>query len=313
MLADAGRALDEARRGPSSPDDPRAAALDGVEARLVDAVEAELGYRKARGFPALDPASPASLEAYLARAGHLKKHFHEVLFLDLATFQTSQRALHAISAAAGLVAAAVAFVIQSALLERARNAPSALGSGLLVLATIAAVAYTIRDRFKDLGRDWLAARIHGLYGQRGARYRAPARILPARPVVARARESFVQRKAPRPDPLNPAIGAAAAITTLRFLHRGTVLAQPRTRALGGRRIKHVFRYDLSPLFSRLHDSVKPVAVVDAASRRLRFLDAPRCYRIRARVRITCAGQVCEENAVLILSKRGIERLERAGE
>jgi hypothetical protein len=79
---------------------------------------------------------------------------------------------------------------------------------------------------------------------------------------------------------------------------------------GVRRIKHVFRYDLSPLFARLDDAVKQVPVLDGAPRRVRFIDAPRCYRLPIKIRVTCDGQSFEEAATLVLHKRGLDRLER---
>jgi hypothetical protein len=74
-------------------------------------------------------------------------------------------------------------------------------------------------------------------------------------------------------------------------------------------VKHIFRYDLSPIFSRLDNAVKAVPILDEATRRVRFADAPKEYRLP--VRLTAwsgAGRSCAE-AELVLSKRGIERLE----
>ena len=78
---------------------------------------------------------------------------------------------------------------------------------------------------------------------------------------------------------------------------------------GVRRVKHVFRYDLSPLFARLDDATKPVPVLDDASRRVRFIDAPRCYRLPVTVELKSAGQKHSEHATLVLHKRGLERIE----
>ena len=77
-----------------------------------------------------------------------------------------------------------------------------------------------------------------------------------------------------------------------------------------RRVKHVFRYDLSPMFGRLDDAMKPVPVLDEASRKVRFIDAPRCYRVPIRVRVECGGHTHEEQSTLVLHKRGLERLDR---
>jgi hypothetical protein len=69
---------------------------------------------------------------------------------------------------------------------------------------------------------------------------------------------------PHPDPLNPESGATTASTIVRYVHRGVAYAKDALRDGGVRRVKHVFRYDLSPLFARLDDAVKQVPVLDGA-------------------------------------------------
>jgi hypothetical protein len=76
-----------------------------------------------------------------------------------------------------------------------------------------------------------------------------------------------------------------------------------------RRVKHIFRYDLSPLFARLDDAMKQVPVLDAATHKVSFTAAPRCYRVPVRLRVVAPGEAREENATLVLHKRGLDRLE----
>jgi hypothetical protein len=117
----------------------------------------------------------------------------------------------------------------------------------------------------------------------------------------------------RPDPLNPGSGATLTGTVIHYVHKGTVSPQKELTASGVRRIKHVFRYDLSPLFARLDDAVKQVPVLDGVPRRVRFIDAPRCYRLPLRLRVLCGGKTSEELVTLVLHKRGLDRLERDSE
>jgi hypothetical protein len=285
--------------------------LDAVGERLFDALSAELAYRRERGYLSADPASPRTLELYLDRASRLKKHFHEVLFLEPDIFQVTERTRHLISAVSAVVASTWAFVWQIALASRVSSSLR-ISSGLVLLVVLSALVYAGKDRLKEAGRDWIAGKVHRLYGQRVARHRAPARILPGRDIVVTARESFEQATSARPDALNPESGASMAVTTLRFVHRGKVLPRRALWASGARQVKHVFRYDLSPLFARLHDSSKPVASVDGEARCLRFNDAPRCYRVEVRVRLAFADRADEQLATLVLSKRGLERMEPAG-
>ena len=100
------------------------------------------------------------------------------------------------------------------------------------------------------------------------------------------------------------------MTVLTYEQRGEVIPNAQLVRSGVRRVKHVFRYDLSPLFARLDDATKPVPVLDDASRRVRFIDAPRCYRLPVSVCIESGGQTYTERATLVLHKRGLERLDR---
>jgi hypothetical protein len=309
LLADAARALCAARESPSAHAEGFASAFDAVEGRIVDAFEAEVAHRRERRFLHTDPTSPAALERYLERARLLEKHFREVLFLKTETLQTNQRTLHWISAIAALLAATIAFFLQLVLASRAKEASSTIGSGIFIFALIAGIAYAVRDRFKDIGRDWISEKLCRFYGQRVTRYCLPERLAAKRSLVVSARESFGVQTVARPDPLNPESGASAPVTVLRFLHKGSVWPQARLARPGMPHVEHVFRYDLSPLFVRLHDGVKPVAVVDREAHRVRFTEASRCYRVPVRARLTCAGQSYEESATLVLYKRGLARLD----
>ncbi|MBX3185649.1 MAG: hypothetical protein KF819_01485 [Labilithrix sp.] len=281
-----------------------------VESRLAEVLSEELGYREARGFTNADPTSPEALEAYLERSSLLKKHFQEVLFLDPESFQVAERAYHWIAGFVAVVASTWAFAWQFALASQA-NAAETVSSGLITLAVIAGLVYAAKDRIKEIGRNWMTRRVHRVWGaQRVTRYRAPARRLPGRDIVASARESFNQSVATLPDPLNAESGATVPVTVLSYDHRGQVVPHAQLHGTGVRRVKHVFRYDLSPMFARLDDATKPVPVLDDVSRKVRFIDAPRCYRVPIKLRVECAGEKYEEAATLVLHKRGLERLDR---
>jgi hypothetical protein len=310
MLAGAERALSNVVESKS----PHAARLAPVaaevEARLAEALAEELGYREMRGFANADPTSPHALERYLDRASRLKKHFQEVLFLEQESFQIAERAYHWVAGFVALLASTWAFAWQLALAQRA-NAATTLGSGVIFVALVAGIVYATKDRIKEIGRNWVTHRVHRVWGaQRITRYRAPQRRLSGCDVVVSARESFHQRIALLPDPLNPECGASTPITVLSYEHRGEVIPNAQLVRSGVHRVKHVFRYDLSPLFARLDDATKPVPVLDDASRRVRFIDAPRCYRVPVVVEVESGGHKHAERATLVMHKRGLERLER---
>lgn len=310
MLAGAERALSNVIESKSPHAARLAPVVADVEARLAEALAEELAYRESRGFANADPSSPHALERYLDRASRLKKHFQEVLFLEPETFHVAERAYHWIAAFVAVLASTWAFAWQIALMNQA-NAATTVSSGVVVLAIVAGLVYAGKDRIKEIGRNWMTHRVQRVWGaQRITRYRAPHRRLPGRDVVVTARESFNQSVGSLPDPLNPECGASTPITILSYEHRGEVLSNDQLLSSGVRRVKHVFRYDLSPLFARLDDATKPVPVLDDASRRVRFIDAPRCYRIPVSVAIESGSHKYTERATLVMHKRGLERLER---
>ncbi len=310
MLAGAERALSRIVDSKSPHSERLVPVVGAVEGHLATALATELEYRRAHGFTNADPTSPQALEQYLDRASRLKKHFQEVLFLEPETFQVAERAYHWIAAFVALIASTWAFAWQLALAQHA-NAATTLSSSLLVFAVIAGLVYAAKDRIKEIGRNWMTRHMHRVWGaQRVTRYRAPRRRLSGRDVVVSARESFHQRVERLPDPLNPECGASTTVTVLTYDHRGEVVPNSALLSSGVRRVKHVFRYDLSPLFARLDDATKPVPVLDDQSRRVRFIDAPRCYRLPILVEVASGGQKHVERATLVMHKRGLERIER---
>lgn len=279
-----------------------------AESAAAALLEIELAHRQEARYVCADPDSLAAQERYLERASQLKKHFQEVLFLEAEHVKVVDRIQHAVAGVAGLLAAAVAFALQFWVTARAANAER-IGSSLIFLMLIAGLSYVFRDRFKEIGRVWIAGRVRRLYAERIARFRAPARRLATRDIVASAKESFQEACSEAIDSLNPEAGARRAVTVLRYRHRGTVMPQAQLAASGVERVKQTFRYDLSPMFSRLDDAVKEIPVLDAAARRVRFVEAPRCYRVPMHVEVSIGREHYVEEATLVMHKRGLDRIE----
>jgi len=282
--------------------------IEPVEDAIADALADEIAHRRDAGYPEAEPDSPKGLERYLDRASQLKKHFQEVLFLDAERFAVSERLYHFVAAIVALVASTWAFVWQ-VFLSRGKSVSAQLSS-LVILCLLAGLVYAVKDRMKEIGRTWFAHNVHRFYAQRIARYRAPHKICPEHDVIVRARESFLREDEARPDPLAPEGGTTLPVTTLRYRQQGTLVASKPLRDAGTSRIKHVFRYDLSPMFARLDDATKPVPVFDSRVRRVRFAHAPRCYRVPVRLVVRHDGEVAfEERGALVVHKQGLERIE----
>lgn len=282
--------------------------VQDAECAAATLLEAELAHRRSAHYVYADPDVLAAQERYLERASQLKKHFQEVLFLDCEHVQVADRINHAVAAIAGVFAAAAAFAMQFWVTSRAARAER-IGSSVFFLMLIAGVSYAFRDRFKEIGRVWISGRVRRFYAERIARFRAPARRLPGRDIVATAKESFDESISEKDDYLNPAAGARRAVTVLHYRHRGMVMPQPQLAAAGVERVKHTFRYDLSPMFSRLDDAVKEIPVLDVAARRVRFVEAPRCYRVPMQVQVTVGRERYLEEGTLVMHKRGLDRIE----
>jgi hypothetical protein len=309
MLASAERAIAGLREGRGPNLARYEESLGRVEGELAEALETEVAHRDAEGWLHPEPGTPSSLEAYIERASRLKKHFQEVLFLEPETYQVAERLHNWVAAFVALVASTWAFIWQITLMNQRPTQTSTVGSGLLVLAMIAGAVYAVKDRIKELGRTWISGNVHRFYAQRVSTWRAPARRLPGKDVVVRAKESFDQCIVRRPDPLSPDSGATMPATQVHYSHRGTVHSKKELLASGVRRVKHIFRYDLSPLFARLDDPVKLVPVLDGVTRRVTFTAAPRCYRVAVRLKVAFGDVVHNEDATLVLHKRGLDRLE----
>jgi hypothetical protein len=310
VLAASERALSQLRDSKSPHISTMRDAIATVEERVAASLGEELERRGARGWICGDPTSPEALEQYLDRASRLKKHFQEVLFLEPETFHVAERLHHWVAAIAAVLASTWAFAWQAFLAHQTPTTEARLGSGLILILIVGGLVYAAKDRIKEVGRSWISGNVHRFYAQRVARYRAPARRLATRDVIVKARESCGQSRTSHPDPLNPGSGATVLGTVVRYSHRGTAFPCEELSRQGVRRIKHVFRYDLSPLFARLDDAVKPVPFLDPETRRVRFAAAPRCYRVPLSVRARCGGAWQVERATLVLTKRGLDRLER---
>jgi hypothetical protein len=171
------------------------------------------------------------------------------------------------------------------------------------------VVYAAKDRMKEMGRAWVAGKVHKHWAQRVVRFRAPPGRLAFKGVLVSARESFHQTELERPDVLNPESGAKTHATIVQYLQHGEI--QPSAAlAAESARVKQVFRYDLSPLFARLDDATKQVPVFDREARRVRFADAARCYRLPIEITVSHDGERHVQKGVLVVHKRGLERVER---
>jgi hypothetical protein len=306
MLASASRALGAS--GAAALDEELQRAVARVRARIDQATLAEIAHRRGRGYLTMTEPSPPGLDAYVARAARLKTHFEEVLWLDRESYQLDERVQQWMTSVAAVVAGGSAFVLQLALVGRHLPEGVALGSRLLAIAVLAGACYMARDRIKEIARTWLTGKLYRLHAQRVTRYRLPERRLPTRDVLIRTREWCNQTTQSLPDVLNPQGGASLPRTRIRYLQRGVVVHQVALSTEGVSRVRHIFRYDVSPLLPRLADDVRQVPFV-AADGSVAFADAPRRYQVPVRVRLRTRDVERHVEATVVLEKRGITRID----
>jgi hypothetical protein len=312
MLSDSRRAVQAVLDSADAALKPR---LASVLARVDDALKAEFAHRAAAGYVLTNGATPEYLETYVMRAAQLKKHFEEVLFLDRESYQLDVRISQGIAIVATLAGGAAAFVLQMLFIERQivfrrleQPGTSLLGPGLLLLALAAGLIYAMRERIKEFGRTWVARKIYRFHAQRVSRARVPAHRLASRDIIVRAREWCDQGVRTQPDALNPEAGASLQTTLVRYRHRGQILPQPALAASGVSSVRHVFRYDFSPLFSRLTDETKEVPVLRDGE--ISFAQAPRRYRVPVLIRLSSGGEEREQRLEIVLDKGGLRRIDQ---
>lgn len=310
FLSAAQKALDEVLLGAAS----RLPAeqmnfTDAVREQLGEALAREIGYRREHGFLNPHADSPAELSAFVERASRLKKHFQGVLFLDVEAYMVDQKVRNWTGAAAAALAAA--FWLTFTLLPMGQGTRAGIGVG--TFAILFAVAYALKDRVKELTRGWLAGRLVRMYGQRVVTLRVPSRLCAPRPVLVHVRERFDAESQTGDDSLDLSLAHARKVVVLRYRMWCQALACPPLERAGLRSIKHIFRYDVTPIFSRLDNAVKRVPVLDASARRVRFADAPKEYRFPLKLVARAGTEEATFDGLLVLSKRGIERIEQASD
>ena len=307
FVADAEAMLDETLLAIAAVDARFRPSLAVVDEHLVRALDAELNYRKVKGYPIADADSPSSLEEFVERSGRLKKHFEAELALDREAYPVDERLHIWFTCLAALIGGACAFALQTYLVRW--SSERTVGWGLVGLTVLMGATYAMRDRIKEAFHRWLAAHVYRLYAQRVVRCFMPDHLVSSRQTIVQAREWCNETTTSRPDPLNPESGATLRVTLVNHVHRGAIAPQPQLAAAGVRHVRQLFRYDLTPLCARLHDPIKSIPVLDAESGRAKFVGAPRRYQMPIRVLAATLEERREVNASLILDKQGIVRIE----
>jgi hypothetical protein len=274
----------------------------------------ELKHRAVMGYVSTQ-ADPQTVERFVERSSHLKKHFQEVLFLEHKTYHVAERIHHIVAAFVAVLASTWAFVWQIALADRAMSSSGGrIGSGVIMIGAVFGLVYAAKDRIKEVGRHWINGRVHRLYAQRVSRFLLPEKLralVLSKSAIVTVRESFGKIDLTELDPLNPESGARQKIVRMTYQHRGRldVNFDPRFEKGRPRGLKFVFRQDLSPIFPRLDDANREVPMLLGDD--VCFVEAPRAYRLGVCVKVTRGPllEPIERRGHLIMHKRGLVRWE----
>jgi hypothetical protein len=283
-----------------------------VQKALTEVLQQETQQRKAIGVVRPEVKTPRDVAHYVNRAALLKKHFQQALFLDARAYMLDQRARNWIAVVMAMVASTFYFVWQIYVLNAAMS-PGATTVSLMMAAVIAALVYAAKDRIKEVGRDWLQSRLKHSYADRVAHLSLQERMDPDKHDFGLARETITLKPGRQIDQLNPGLGRTQLVHHLRIseLLRHNGLEVLHDQGLLG--LKHVFRYDLSPLFVKLDDCLKQVAVMGRAG--VQTVTATRVYAMPVTVtmqRVNGRAQpMIVQHGTLLVQRRGLVRFQPA--
>lgn len=273
---------------------------------LAEVMTAETEWRRNAGVRWPTVRDTHDIEGFVHRAALLKKHFQQALFLDARAYMLDQRLRNWIAMIVAMIASTFYFVWQVWVLNSAMSAATTTNS-LIIAGLIAGIIYAGKDRIKEVGREWVTRRVRMQYGDRIAHLRLQERMDPKRSDFGLARETIVVNRRNQADALNPALGATQVMHHLHIVERLRHTGLPVLHQQGLLGLKHVFRYDLSPLLVKLDDQLKRVPIVSDGD--VRILAATRVYMVAVRVRMQRAGSddVIEQDGVLRMRRSGLER------
>ncbi len=281
-------------------------ATQPLQAALSDVLAAETQWRRNAGVRWAAVSEPHAIEGFIQRAAQLKKHFQQALFLDARAYMLDQRLRNWIAIAMAMIASTFYFVWQIWVLNSAMNTATTTNS-LLIAGLIAGVIYAGKDRIKEVGREWVTKRVRRTYGDRIANLHLQRRMDSKHSRFALARETILVDRRQQADPLNPALGKTQVTHHLEITEKLRHTGLPILREQGLLGLKHVFRYDLSPLLVKLDDQKKRVPVYNGEQVVNRSVTRVYMIAIRVWMQRSDSEEVLEHKGILRLRRSGLER------
>lgn len=279
--------------------------------RLTAAIVTERAYRRAQGWPTPRGDGRKGLERWLCRRSALKKHFHQLLWLDADAYKPEVRLANWIAAFVAVVASTWAFSWQLAYMNELISGGMSLMS-MVMAGAVAGVLYAVKDRIKELGRRWIGRRVRDGIADKVVHLHLQKRVDKRRGRLLSSRENLRAVHVYRTDPLNPALGETVSVValtvSLRLDQHG--LRVPGDWGVGG--VKHVMRYDLSALLPRLDHGRREVPVTRADGR-VHLASVRKLYGLKVRcvLKDEAGGVALCRHGEVLLDRGGLRRLRMA--
>jgi hypothetical protein len=286
---------------------------------LAGFVQEQIAIREGKGWPTLTSgASSEGLEAIMYRRSLLKKYMFGALFLKVRPLKSSNLAQHLLGALGALLVAVWAFFSNPALFGTVT-----LNSLTFTVLFVAVFAYILKDRIKELTKQYLAGRFRQWLPDRD-RQVFPSELAPgARRPIGRAREyiDFVP-----PAKVGSEVHALRnAVHTIdigedaseAILHYAKVIELWRQADMVtiSNGIKDILRFNVRHLLPRLDESLDRIYAYDPGAGKTSLVEGGHVYHVNMVMRcarILAHGELDRpvlERIRLVLNQGGILRVE----
>ncbi|MNS57833.1 hypothetical protein D3C72_907320 [compost metagenome] len=289
--------------------------LERIIERLRAVAEAEGRHRKAQGFVQLAPSDEEALALYTYRQSALKKLVEQVLYLDVKTVQETVRWRNL---AAMFGAGAAAFFAGTG--DRTIVFPLFVKNFWLAVA-IFAILYVIKDRMKEIGREYIWTRVSRYFPDNKLIVHDPVKDLNIGSCTERVRyadKGKISKDVLSVRNFNHSIDLDEEREETVIVYQNDVTLNAREILASHQRrqdIKHILRFSVEDLFARMDNPTARVQFYDAASRLFCRLRAPKVYHLNVVFRFTRwddknqKGEPTYQRIRVVLDKNGIHRID----
>jgi hypothetical protein len=292
--------------------DGSGAVAAGLCALIRESREVAAGRRR-EGFVYPDPERQRSAEFFTYRRGLVKKSMQQAFYLETRALRRDPYLRNAIAMVAAGLAAIWSLVAQ---------VPATLGDlpaeTRFMLLTGAVVAYMLKDRIKDLTKEYLGRRLQHYdhdnrilgdnlvhVGLRGLSGRARERVRWT--VPAQLPPEIVQLR------MHPRTVAGADISTeevIDYQRTLTMGPEPGERLPAGFALRDILRLNLQRFMLRLDEPLDEVAYFDLRRQRFLRVQTPKVYHLNLVLRVSEAPPGEKPREVLRLRHRVVLNKER---